>query len=98
MKKREAIMKTQIERAEPSRGAPDAAHTPGPWRVDPVRLTMNDKICPWIEALSEPYNSGGYNGFRTVAHVEGSTLGDTEANARLIAQAPTLLAENEKLR
>jgi hypothetical protein len=27
-------MKTQIERAEPSRGAPDAAHTPGPWHVD----------------------------------------------------------------
>lgn len=65
--------------------------TPGPWRIDPIRLTVNDRCAPWIEAESEPYDCMGYRGLRTVARIEGSTLGDKEANAELISLAPTLL-------
>lgn len=79
-------------------------HTPGPWRVQASRLTLNDRCCPWIEAESEPYEAWGNKGLRTVCRIEGSTLGNREANARLIAAAPamyeaiTLMLEAEQFR
>ena len=43
------------------------------WKVA-LAVSDNDKVCPWIENESEPYNSCGYKGYRTIACIMGSTL------------------------
>jgi hypothetical protein len=62
--------------------------TPGPWQVD-------DPNCEMVQIMSEPFDY--------ICDCEGYfkvTLPDSQirANAQLIAAAPELLAENEKLR
>ena len=76
-------------------------HTPGPWRI---RTTGNIGNC--IEGQSGKKLFAGDDGFRSIAtfqHCEQTGLYVNEqqnalANARLIARAPDLLADNARLR
>ena len=67
---------------------PDAKHTPGPWQA------RKDPYCDAWPILAESTAIGP--SMRTVARVSAAHHGDStekEANARLIAAAPDLLAE-----
>lgn len=59
-------------------------HTPGPWRV--VRANPSPTSGEWMISGSKP----GY-----LAEVRDCGSGDVQANARLIAAAPELLAACE---
>ncbi len=74
--------------SEPSQGAP----TPGPWTIKPTAL--NDGR--WIIQGETLDGKGLDYHIAYVANINGEPRND--ANARLIVQAPTLLAENERLR
>jgi len=64
-------------------------NTPGPWRVSAAPLTP-DVSTRWIEVYSvDPEDD--------VASVTGGNLKAAQANARLIAAAPDLLAALEAL-
>lgn len=64
-------------------------HTPGPWRVSAAPLTP-DVSTRWIEVYSvDPCDD--------VASVTGGNLKTAQANARLIAAAPDLLAALEEI-
>jgi hypothetical protein len=65
-----------------------SAHTPGPWTVTPRENRRGQKLQPSITA---PRN--GYRGF-PVCVLSAIGAGEDEANARLIAAAPRLLAAN----
>lgn len=66
----------------------EAQHTPGPWEA-PGRDDDDYVICATVKGKR-----------RTLAHIhDHDLLGiDAEANAALIARAPELAAENERLR
>jgi len=67
--------------------------TPGPWKVveDPGSLTHG------IYVTDADPNTDDFRGF--IGYVSQTNLiGEYAANAALIAQAPTLYAENERLR
>ncbi len=69
----------------------NAKHTPGPWRDDPVRDNdTGDFADSRIEIRDD---DGGYIA-RAFAHTNHGVL---QANARLIAAAPDLLAALEEL-
>ncbi len=61
------------------------SHTPGPWT--------------WAEKYRGLYGSGQYNEVLSWYSYEGMHLiqGDTEANAKLIAAAPDLLAALQRI-
>lgn len=68
-------------------------HTPGPWAMSPN---------PWKAGKFDIRSTGKglSSGYAPLAHVQGDkreTGGDGEANARLIAAAPTLLMALEFL-
>ena len=63
-----------------------AQHTPGPWRIDP----KHDDAYHILGAGEASWPSGG------IATLD-YTGGNAEANAVLIAQAPTLLAQRDAL-
>ena len=68
---------------------PRDGFTPGPWRVDDrLPVPVGDDSCLDVR------NDSGW----AVATAWGNSFGETTANARLIASAPTLLADNERLR
>ena len=72
-------------------------HTPTPYKI------LDEKaVWPLIESTTEPYDSCGYKGLRTVAEVNGTTLFDKLATAKFIVEScnnyERLKAENEKLR
>lgn len=58
-----------------------SAHTPGPWKLSEEDTGMNDS-----GTILDPY------GHVIVTDVYGRTDDEAEANARLIAAAPDLLA------
>lgn len=63
-------------------------HTPGPW-------ALSDEICPLVTAPSAPYYIA-----QVLMYTEGETgsLRDTaDADARLIAAAPELLAQLRRI-
>jgi hypothetical protein len=61
----------------------EAKHTPGPWKVVPTGYTGR---------ASAKYVIVPEYGARAVAHIKHSTVSPMQANARLIAEAPELLA------
>ncbi len=63
-----------------------SAHTPGPWRVE--RQNPSPTTGEWMIAGTKP----GY-----LAEVRDCGSGDVQANARLIAAAPDLLAALQAL-
>jgi len=84
--------------AEPSASsAPKAAHTPGPWK-----LTGS----PGTKRPQWEYVYGGDRGLQQIATIMQSTGSastpdsqeEAEANARLIANAPTTAAELERVK
>jgi hypothetical protein len=64
-------------------GTAIVSHTPGPWEASPRDVTRDQY---YINAYD------GRNGYFGIATVVPSALGHGEANARLIAAAPDLLA------
>lgn len=71
-----------------------AEHTPGPWRVERSLDGRSDGYIRPVNGHVEP----GAVAPVAVARVVGSRgRGETEANARLIAAAPELLAALEEL-
>ena len=64
------------------------AHTPGPWRIDPQIAVMNNSKTGMFQVAAEPL------GIRHLIGVIGNGIHPevAEANARLIAAAPDLLA------
>lgn len=78
--------------AEPAQTEPaiaEAAHTPGPWSIVP-----QNGVGPMIAREYETGKQMNPKGLRLVCHVlaRGNSLPEDEANARLIAAAPDLLA------
>jgi len=73
------------------------SHTPGPWRVSSVHLKNDD-----FPTKHPHYEVSGENSMLWIAHVlcfsDAHQGTEYEANARLIASAPDLLAENTSLR
>ena len=69
-------------------------HTPGPWKV--YLPSDAQKVSPFfaVHAPAQDLRSSLANGLFTLAHVEPCDGGEAvqEANARLIAAAPDLLA------
>lgn len=59
-------------------------HTPGPWRI----TNYGEKFI---------HIEGGMNGICRIPH-EGKSIEENEANARLIASAPDLLIERDRLK
>ena len=57
-------------------------HTPGPWHVKEYDNTER-----WVFAK---------DGFKCIAQAKGGTMGNEDANATLLAAAPTLLETLEK--
>ncbi|KKM06251.1 hypothetical protein LCGC14_1745830 [marine sediment metagenome] len=68
-------------------------HTPGPWTID-------DTGPHEFEEGHVELNIWGPDGayFGAIAAIRNDYSGDMDSNARLIAQAPTLHAENQKLK
>jgi hypothetical protein len=57
-------------------------HTPTPYKI------LDEKaVWPLIESTTEPYDSCGYKGLRTVAEVNGTTLFDKLATAKFIVES-----------
>src|SRR4051812_38475280 len=93
-------MKNQIERAEPSREAPDAAHTPGPWEFDSYNTISAKLEGPGVEdglavicSIPDHPSDGTYTPEQSTER--GWWYSQSEANAELLAQAwkiPDLLA------
>jgi hypothetical protein len=68
-------------------------HTPGPWYVDPIRISPSATIHIRSNAYAEIPGE-----FMPIADVRaGVHVGEDEANARLIAAAPELLAALKSL-
>ena len=67
-------------------------HTPGPWKLNTDGDTgMNDSGCI-LDSIGHVIITDIYGTFKN-----GRTTGEAEANARLIAAAPDLLAALEEL-
>lgn len=71
--------------------APNTAHTPGPWRAQPIEgpghWQVINESCRQVAMARHWPNSHGVN--------SEDARAETEANARLIAAAPELLAALE---
>jgi len=86
-------MSKQTEREELT------AHTPGNWHVEGDGKKRSSEIEPQhIRILSPHANSRGPIEKQIAVVYYGETDSEREANARLIAAAPELLAENKRLR
>lgn len=72
--------------------APVEGHTPGPWVSDEAGIVAEGWGLVCNIGLPEAYWGRGFEGDPTLAEVE-----TMEANARLIAAAPDLLAAARKL-
>lgn len=77
-------------------------HTPGPWRIaEGSGLTEIGDATHWsghVEMDSDESWRGHIAFVQSCCHLrDGTTNGETEANARLIAAAPALLAERDAL-
>ena len=79
-------------------------HTPGPWQIDKNPPNIGDGIKrKFIQATHCKYISDGEEvvGVKDICHVHTSAFrmvpGEWEANAALIASAPTLQARIEEL-
>ena len=66
-----------------------AKHTPGPWSISPP---MGTGIEPWFWVSASRTLH-----LQVSACDDGYVLGENEANARLIAAAPELLEDGQKL-
>jgi hypothetical protein len=66
-------------------------HSPGPWAVVAIdHLTTGDHWC--CDIIPEgPNYRGGVAYLQSHEHINGQTVGETQANAALIAAAPDLL-------
>ena len=70
----------------------EAKHTPGPWKLNTDGDTgMNDSGCI-LDSVGHVIVTDIYGTFKN-----GRTTGEAEANARLIAAAPDLLAAAESV-
>lgn len=71
--------------------------TPGPWNWSHNSASDSSTACIGIT----PETEGGYRGsvadLQSCEHINGTTMQETEANARLIAAAPDLLAAIQTL-
>ena len=79
---------------------PIEGHTPGPWKMTTQRTTIGKKINVYVP-LPEGEEYTGHNGLCCI-YDDGSFLDpraseEHQANARLIADAPDLQAENATL-
>lgn len=74
-----------------------AQHTPGPWHVGPANIATIDgfKIHRFPVSGNGQAIAAVWNGS---VGKEALSFSDGEANAALIARAPDLLAENQRLR
>ena len=69
----------------------EAKHTPGPWKLNADEDTgMNDSGCI-LDSVGHVIVTDIYGTFKN-----GRTTGEAEANARLIAAAPDLLAQLQR--
>lgn len=70
-------------------------HTPGPWTVESETVGYDDslRVVRWL--IGDDNRSG--RGYKPIATVHAGFT-NTEADARLIARAPDLAAEVERLR
>ena len=74
---------------------PNTTHTPGPWTVSQV--VHNSQLKPsdrrgYSGSIAYVWTDRPYPTGKCVASVREELLGEVEANARLIAAAPELLA------
>ena len=67
------------------------AHTPGPWQVSPASVNTPFSA----HSLAVIRREGGY--IARAIHRPGTFRPEAEANARLIAAAPDLLATSEEM-
>ena len=76
----------------------EGQHTPGPWEVTAKKLQVQFRGRPdgWFSFISVERPGFHAGGGIALVHVKGHA--DSDANARLIAQAPDLLAERDHLR
>lgn len=82
-----------------------AGHTPGPWKADENGIVVGGKDCrtsicdAYVNAWRDCNALSGANeSFNRSPDYYESGRVTAEANARLIAAAPSLLAENKRLR
>ena len=70
-----------------------SAHTPGPWLMEPA-IGTDDVDCGWhIEPVIVDYKYRGMVcSLNDAEHIGGITKQERDANARLIAASPDLLA------
>lgn len=72
-----------------------SAHTPGPW-VAEMQYGENDTDCGWELQEQRAVDDFTYRGavcrITDAEHIQGITKAERDANARLIAAAPDLLA------
>ena len=77
----------------------DSEHTPGPWAVSGSIKSVNgdDLYVGYVFPDVEGYR-GDVCSVQSADHISGITRDEAAANASLIASAPNLLAERDRLR
>lgn len=73
------------------------AHTPGPWRIDARSAPFNEYVFRVINIEAAGPYRGGVCRLQSSEHIGGIGAAETDANARLIAAAPDLLAALRKI-